>query len=223
MDYSKLIVGLTAEMKKGEQYKRMPAVFKWFIIVAMIPVIVSFVVAKFVYWVTLFFYKMISAPAEHLHRWLKSQKDEVHPATQAVMYFVCLPFIFSLQVLLSLNAFAFFILWFFIMVESYVLTLGGIKWQPIITEASFEDDGTEYDYKPANRVVTIVFACVLLGVFALYLLFPFIVRFVNPFKLPGLFKFLMKAGTVSSILYFVTAYIVNPILFKRVPKNKDNE
>lgn len=214
MDYSKLINSLTAEMKKGIQYKRIPQPFKALLIVAMIPLIVSFVLSKFIYSVTLFFYKMISAPAEHLHRWLKDQKDEVHHATQAVMYFVCLPYIFLLQVLLSLNAFAFYFQWFFLMLQGYLLSLGGIKWQPIITEASFEDEACEGELKPDLNIVN-VFACVAFATFALCVLIPIITRYINPFEHYKLYIFFAKTGRIVKLVHAALICIVNPILFKK--------
>ena len=222
MNYSKLINSLTAEMKKGVQYKRIPSPYKVFTIIAMIPLIVSFVLSKFMYWVTLFFYKMFSAPAEHLHRWLKDQKDEVHFITQAIMYFVCLPFIFFLQVLLALNAIFFFIQWFFLMLQGYILTLGGIKWQPIITEASFEDDDTAYELKPELKAIS-VFSCVSFGAFALYVLINLITSLLDPIESYDLYKTFSTMGNIFSIIYVIFVFIVNPIFFKRVPKNASEE
>ncbi len=210
MNYSKLIKDLTAEMKKGVQYARIPSPYKIFLIVAMIPFIVSFILSKLTYWITLFFYKMISAPADYLSGWLKGQKDEVHHATQAVMYFICLPFIFFLQILLSISALTFFFQWFFLMIQGYILTLGGIKWQPFITEAKFEDDGTEYTLKP-DLTVSTIFACVVGGIFALWLLIFIIDLFVNAAFLSTITSFLFY-------LYLIFVCIVNPCIFKRIPK-----
>lgn len=225
MDYSGLINKLTAEMKKGEQYARMPKLCKIFMIIALFPLIISFVVSKAFYWVTLFFYKMVASPAEYLHEWLRKQKDEVQHATQAVMYWVCMPFVFGLQLLLSFSALAFFFEWFLLMVQGYVLTLGGIKWQPFITEASFEDDVVEYEYKPDMKIVPI-YAYVTAGVLALYILLNILLRvIVNVVDLGDMtkafFDFLRGWQDVNSLLskvYLVLVFIVNPILFKRTPK-----
>ena len=218
MDYSKLIKDLTADMKKGVQYKRIPSPYNILTIIAMIPLIVTFVLSKFAYWVTLFFYKMISAPAEYLHQWLKTQKDEVKHATQAVTYFVCLPFIFFLQVLLSISAISFFIQWFFLMLQGYLLTLGGIKWQPFITEASFEDEGTEYELKPQLTAVS-VFACVSGVAFILYVLISIVSLFFDPFESADLLEALSTTNNIISLIYSIMIFIVNPLLFKRTPKN----
>lgn len=224
MDYSKLINNLTAEMKKGTQYARIPLVARIFLIVAMIPLIISFVVTKIFYWITLFGYKMIASPAEYLHEWLKKQKDEVQHATQAVMYWVCLPFIFGLQLLLSFSSLVFFIQWFLLMIQGYLLTLGGIKWQPFITEAVFEEDNTEYECKPSEKAASI-FAYVAGGVVAVIILLTLIAKIFEPAIYdagPGLYKFYRGLGSVKnffSYVHIILIAIVNPILFKRVPKN----
>ena len=222
MDYTKLINNLTAEMKKGVQYARMPKLLKIFMIVALFPLIISFVVSKFLYWVTLFFYKMISSPAEYLHEWIRKQKDEVKHATQAVMYWVCLPAVFGFQLLISFSSLAFFFQWFFLMVQGYLLTLGGIKWQPFITEAKFEDDMVQYECKPNNEVAAI-YAYITAGVLALYVLITLIVQMitVNADMTYEMYKFCNTLLDVTSLLsnvYLILVAIVNPILFKRVSK-----
>lgn len=222
MNYSKLINSLTAEMKKGVQYARLPKLVKIFMIVAVAPLIVSFVVSKFIYWVTLFFFKMISSPAEQLHNWIRKQKDELQHATQAVLYFVCLPAVFGLQLLLSFSALAFFFQWFLLMVQGYVLTLGGIKWQPFITEASFDEEQTQYVCKPEVNVAAI-YAYVTAGALLLYILIYFISGIVKDSLMDefskGLFEFYKVLGSVNgavSKIYLILLFIVNPILFKKV-------
>ena len=222
MDYTKLVNNLTAEMKKGVQYARMPKLLKIFMIVALFPLIITFVVSKFLYWVTLFFYKMISSPAEYLHEWLKKQKDDVKHATQAVMYWVCLPVVFGFQLLLSFSSLVFFFQWFFLMVQGYLLTLGGIKWQPFITEASFEEDTAEYECKP-NTEIAAIYAYITAGVLALYILLTLIVKVItgSADMTYEMYKFcdaLLDIASPLSRIYLILIAIVNPILFKRVPK-----
>lgn len=221
MNYSKLINNLTAEMKKGVQYARLPKLVKIFMIIAVFPLIVGFVATKIFYWVTLFFYKMISSPAEHLHGWIRKQKDEVQHATQAVLYFVCLPSVFGLQLLLSFSALVFFFQWFVLMVLGYLLTLGGIKWQPFITEATFDDEQTQYVCKPKVSTAAI-FAYVTAGVLALYVLIALISGVVENALMDtfskGLYDFYKALGDINGVVskvYLILAFIVNPILFKK--------
>ncbi len=74
----------------------------------------------------------------HLQRWLDSKKDGVEHATQVVIYFVCLPTIFSQQILLAFASFAFYFQWFGLVLGAYIMTLGAVRWQPVITEATFD-------------------------------------------------------------------------------------
>lgn len=216
MNYSKLIKDLTSEMKKGVQYNRIPDPYRIFVIIAMIPLMISFVLSKFSYAVTLFFYKALSAPAEHLQHWLNSQKKGVQHATEAVMYFVCLPYIFALQVMLSLNALSFYFQWFGLMIQGYLLTLGGIKWQPYICDATFEDDDDEYDYQP-QAVGSLVFACIAFGACALcvFMWLLGMIAGVNG-------GFFIAVSSFLMIVHWIMIVIVNPCMFKRTLKAKNS-
>ena len=139
MNYSALLKGLSNEAKNKSLLKKLNIVVRIILTIIFIPLFVAFFFAKLGFWFTLFFYKMIAAPAEYLSKWLDSQKDGVHHATQAVMYFVCMPTIFGLQILLSFNAVSFYLQWFGLQICAFILTLGGTRWQPFISEATFED------------------------------------------------------------------------------------
>ena len=139
MNYSALLNGLSNEVKNNSKLKKMNIVVRILLTIIFIPLFISFFFAKLFFWFTMFFFKMLAAPAEYLGRWLTDQKDGVQHATQAVMYFVCLPTIFGLQVVLSFNTFAFYLQWFGLQIQAFILTLGGARWQPFITEATFED------------------------------------------------------------------------------------
>ena len=75
---------------------------------------------------------------DYLQNWLNSQKDGLAHGTQAVLYLICMPTIFAQQVLLAFNAFAFFFQWFGLMISAYIMTLGAVRWQPVISEATFD-------------------------------------------------------------------------------------
>ena len=141
MNYSKLLSQLTAEMKKKvARWDKMKKGLKIFLIIVFIPFIVSFIVNKIVFWLTMFFYQLLGAPAGHLHQWLRTEKDQVQHATQAVLYAFCLPVVFGLQILLSLASFLFYIQWFVLQVHAIIITLGGTKFQPFISEATFDEE-----------------------------------------------------------------------------------
>ena len=140
MNYSALLKGLTNEMKKHSNLKTLPILPRILLTIIFIPIFIAFFFSKIGFWFTMFLYKMISAPADHLHKWLTEQKDGVQHITQAVMYFVCLPTIFGFQVVLSFNAISFYLQWFGIQIQAFILTLGGVRWQPFVTEAVFDEN-----------------------------------------------------------------------------------
>ena len=103
MNYSKLLSQLTKEMKtKVARWDKMKKGLKIFLIIVFVPFIASFIINKICFWLTMFVYQLLGAPADHLHKWLRAEKDEVKHATQAVLYAICLPVVFGLQVVLSL-------------------------------------------------------------------------------------------------------------------------
>ena len=140
MDYLKLLNGLKTEFFEAgkAKYESLNIVVRVLLTLVFIPLRVSFFFARLTYWFTWFFFKCLATPVDYLQSWLKAQKDEVHPATQAVLYFVCIPVIFTQQIMLAMNAFAFFFQWFGLMISAYVMTLGAVRWQPVISEAVFD-------------------------------------------------------------------------------------
>ena len=211
MNYSKLLHGLIAEMKTGVQYKRIPQPFKAFVIIGMIPMILAFIGQSIAYRVQVFFFKALSAPAEYLHRWLRGQKDEVEHATQAVMYFVCLPYIFFLQTLLALASLGFFFSWFGLQVTGYLLTLGGIRFQAYVSDATYDEvkEG-EYVCTP-NDQIAIIFSCVLVGSIALNVLLGIVIDISDSYRV---WSAVSGMRSLLNLIYWVAVVIVNPILFR---------
>ena len=207
MHYSTLMKGLLSEIKQGVQYKRMITPIKVLAIIAMAPWVATFEILSFIYRVCLFVYKALAAPASHLHQWMKEQKDEVKHATQAVLYAVCLPVIFLFQIALSLFSIVFYLVWFVYMLNGYILSFGGIKWQPSIADASYENSDVSGNYKP-GFVGTTVFVSMTFGFLALALLFGLIFA-VAPF-VETLALMMVFAGA-----YAVMVWIVNPIMFRK--------
>ncbi len=208
MHYTTLMKGLLTQMKQGVQYKRMPTAVKVLAIIAMAPWVATFEIFGFIYRICLFVYKALAAPASHLHQWMKEQKDEIKHATQAVLYAVCLPFIFFLQIVLSLFSIVFYLVWFVYMLNGYILSFGGIKWQPSIADASYENADVSGDYKP-GFVGTTVYVSMTFGFLVLALLFGLIFT-VAPF-VETLALVLVFGGA-----YAVMVWIVNPIMFRKV-------
>ena len=142
MDYLKLSQNLKKEFLTAAKakYGSMDKVAMWILMILFIPLRVGFFFGRLFYWFTWFFFKGISAPVDFMQKWLHEQKEGIHHATQAVLYFVCMPFIFTQQVILAFNSFAFFTQWFGLMLNAYIMSLGTVKWQPVVTEAVFEEE-----------------------------------------------------------------------------------
>ena len=220
MNYSALLHGLIAEMKQGAQYKRIPQPFNVFLIIGMIPMILAFIAQSIAYRVQVFFFKALSAPAEYLHKWLRGQKDEVGNLTQAVMYFVCLPYIFFLQSLLALASLGFFFSWFGLQVTAYLLTLGGIRFQAYVSDATFaEEEACEHVCTPEDKVA-IIFVCVVFGALALNFLLGFVADMVNSYKA---LKTVYDLRSLLNLVYWGAVVVINPILFhvKKVAKAEE--
>lgn len=141
MDYLKVLKGLDKEFKEAgrAKYTSMSFVPKLFWTLFMIPARIAYIFANVFYWLTWFFFKGFAAPVDYLQAWLDKQTEKSGEASKAVINFVCLPLIFSYQLSLAFSSFIFFCQWFELMVLTYVATLGAVRWQPVITEATFEE------------------------------------------------------------------------------------
>jgi len=141
MDYIKLLNGLKKEfIEEGKRrYKNLFIVWRLIFTLIFIPMRICFFFARLVYWFTWFFFKCLATPVDYLQAWLNSQREGISPATQAILYFCCIPTIFAQQVLLAFTAFGFFFQWFGLMLSAYIMTLGAVRWQPVISEAKFEE------------------------------------------------------------------------------------
>ena len=140
MDYLKLLNGLKKEFLEAgkEKYESLFILWRLLLTIIFIPLRVSFFFARLGFWFTWFFFKCLATPVDYLQKWLNTQQNGIHPAAQAVLYFCCIPTIFAQQVLLAFTAFAFFFQWFGLMISAYIMTLGAVRWQPVISEATFD-------------------------------------------------------------------------------------
>lgn len=142
MDYLKLLQGLKSEFFAANKarYHSFNGFVRFVLTIIFIPLRVSFFFGRLGYWFTWFFFKCLCTPVDYLQAWLNKQQEGIHPAAQAVLYFCCIPTIFGQQVLLALNAVSFFFQWFGLMLSAYIMTWGGIRWQPVISEATYENE-----------------------------------------------------------------------------------
>ena len=142
MDYLKLLKNLKKEFlesgrAKYESMKKAPQII---FTILFIGLRVAFAIARFFYWFTWFFFKAIAAPVDYLTAWFEKQKETLGDISKAALFLVCMPFIFAQQVILAFNSFSFYFQWFGLMIQAYILTLGAVRWEPVITEAKFDEE-----------------------------------------------------------------------------------
>ena len=142
MDYLKLLQNLKKEFKEANaaRYQNMNIVFRIILTIIFIPMRVGFFFSRIGYWFTWFFFKAIAAPADFLVSWFEKQKENMGDISKAVLVWVCMPFIFLQHVILAFNAFSFFFQWFGLVLQAYIMTLGKFRWQPVISDAKFDEE-----------------------------------------------------------------------------------
>ena len=142
MDYLKLLKCLKKDFIEAgrTKYTSINVVLRVILTIIMIPLRVSFFFGRIGYWFTWFFFKALSAPVDYLQAWFDKQKENLGQAPQAVLYLVCMPTIFLQKVILAFNTFSFFFNWFGLMIQAYILTLGAVKWQPVISDAKYDEE-----------------------------------------------------------------------------------
>lgn len=161
MDYSALLFGLFKEIRANKQYKIIGMPISIFAFIAVLPFIVMAAFTSLYYLVLAFFFNGIASAVKYLEKWVEEKKKDIHPATEAVLFFVTMPTIFFFNVLLSGFAVFFYFVWFVLQCFTYIATLGGIKWQPFIMDARF-DDNLVATTKPSSAITFAVVDFVLL-------------------------------------------------------------
>ena len=148
MDYSITIGGLFRQAKKRLQYNRLPTAHKVLMFIGLLPLVIISVPLLITFFVIDFVSKIISAPSDFLNKFLHEERDGVKHLTQAVMYSIGFPMVFLLKISLSFLAMYMCIAWFLLMCLFYVITLGGVKWQPYLFSAKF-DEIEDTEFKPS--------------------------------------------------------------------------
>lgn len=174
---------------------------KVLLIIGLIPLILSTFASVVSYYVLLFFYKGFAAPLEFLHKLVKEEAKDVKHATQFAIYWLAFPFIFFLYVLQSFAAFLFYFQWFGVMVNMYLVTLGGVKFQPFVMDVNYEEE-PQWSLTPGRTGVT-VFTVLLIFFDALIAL--------------GILVTEEELSGFGVIGVLVMLLIVNPLLFKKTP------
>ena len=144
MDYLSHVKSLREEALAGIQNKNMKAPFNVFAFIIMLPYIIGAFCQFVSFYILVFFYNGVAAAADFLENWVEKKKKNIHPATEAVLYFVTMPFIFLCQCFLSMFSIFFYFSWFTLQINCYIATLGGTRWQPFLYHATFGDEAPKF-------------------------------------------------------------------------------
>ena len=150
MDYGLLMNGLVNEAKQSIQLKRMKKFPRFITRLLLLPFSVMALFTVLGYYITLFFYKAILAPVAHLEAIVKREREETGSGAQVIVYLFAFPLIFICHAVMSFVTVYFYFQWFFAMVWLYFATLHGIKWQPILTDASYDEE-IEWELKTSDK------------------------------------------------------------------------
>jgi hypothetical protein len=142
MDYLKLIKGLKKEIKEAgrEKYKSMNILLRFILTIFFIPLRIAHFFGRHFYCLTWLGFKAASAPADYLTVWFEKQKENTGDLTKAALMLVCMPTLLVLQVVLAFFSFSFFGMWVALVVAARWMTVGAVRRQLAINEATFDEE-----------------------------------------------------------------------------------
>ena len=203
MNYSTLLKNLLAEVKSLNQYKEIKKPFNVLAFIAVLPfTIASFFISLF-YIIFDFLFNGIASCARYLEKWVDEKKKDIHPASEAVLFFITMPTIFFFNVLLSGFALFYYFTWFVLQVNLFVATLGGTRWQPYIANAEF---GEEDLVVTTNEATSGIFAIASFSLFILTLI---------------MFILAPELGATLFSIYEIGILVAVPLIFKKAQQAEE--
>lgn len=209
MNYLNLIKCLVAEATEMKQYKNLKAPYSVFAFIGLSPIILFSVFSILMFVAMSFLYEGVASGVHFLEKWIEEKRKDLHPATEAVLYFCTIPTVFFMNVLLSSFALTFYLSWFSVQVYTFYATLGGIRWQPSIMDATY-DDVAELEIKTnktTGRGWSIAFFILAIAIILSTISGIYLVRFV-PF---------------IALVYWISILVAIPSVFKKGPVEVANE
>ena len=212
MDYSLSIKQLIKELARQKSYSRLYPIFRVIMFILMLPFIVVATAATILYYVLLFIRYGFQIAVDELEAWLNKRKEGVHCAPESVLYFVTIPTIFFFRVLLTFFSGILYFTWFWIMLCTYISSLGGIRWQPSLNLVKYDADYT-WGFNHTKKTFNI-FALVNVGLILLVVVQTILYNAV------GVDAFSTTAAKIVVFLTVLMIYVVYPMLFAKVNLRK---
>lgn len=214
MNYFALLKGFCKEAFDLKQYKHLGPIFGTIAFIAVLPFVITSISLMLTIVVLGFVYNALESSVRFLESWLEEQKKSVRHATEAVLYFICMPWIFFCMALLSSFAMIFYFLWFSLQVSAFIATLGGISWQPFITYASYS--ANKKWRVTTNSIASIITVIALFVFFIVYII-------LYSIGMSDYDEDLILVSMIIDFVYALGAYIAVPLIFKKVVISEDKE
>ena len=148
MKYSKMLKSLLDEAFGPRLRNSMPLTSQLIWGILLLPITISYLFMLAYFYCIEFALKGLAAPYEAYHQFLKKAGSEVRHGTEVLIYAVAFPFLAVYHATVATFNFALYTLWFCIMILTCVLTLGGVRWQPFLTDATFGEVSKEAEPMP---------------------------------------------------------------------------
>jgi len=208
MKYFDTINGLAKEAFAKKQYKQMGRPFSVFAFIGVLPYFITSLLLGLVFYVYLIFFNALSAASDYLDTWLGNTRQGVKHATEAVLYLVSVPAILVIKVALAIFTALLFVLWFLVQCCVYIVSLGGIRWQPNLATADYNGNTT---YVPTTgRITARVFSLISFCAFIIYVLLNVYVYFIDPFN-----TLMINILSLFTEAYDLFLIISVPLMFKK--------
>ncbi len=201
-DYTQIATQLIKEAMKLKKYKAMNIVLSIFTAIFMLPIIVVDAVLACTLYVWGFLYNLMSVPVKFIHGVLKAERGETLPATQAILYLVSWPIIFTAYTILSLTVFALNCIYALTAIFAYIWTLGGFKFHVNVAKL----DGASIKTNGKMMILPLIYIIVCVVILFVW---PFIASVVDVikyemFEYEGFLKYffeMLKAACIAKIPY----------------------
>ena len=169
MDLFNKFKDLVKESLLCKSFKGLTVAKRVLCIIALAPFIAAYVCMLLLYWALVVTYRFASNQLEYIHAFIIKERAEVRHATEAVVYFIAFPFIFTLKVLVGLLAGAVMIWHFVSSMVGYIATFGGIKFSPFVLDNVNRFSNRDAVKHNKGAVITFIIIALVLLVLAIAL------------------------------------------------------
>ncbi len=158
MELSKIYKDLVRESCLFRTFNRMAFLPAAICFLIALPFILVYIAGLLVYGSILILFRLLNAPTDYIHAFLKSEGKDVQHITQAVIYAIGFPAIFALKFLTGFLVFILFIVHMLVSIVGFVATLGGITFAPFLldpVDRTVERDESEYSQVPLTCFIAL--------------------------------------------------------------------